>query len=81
MDISVSEFKHHCLKIIRGVEKTGKPVTITRRGKVVARLSPSGPAPGSSRIEPWGQLRTLGGHLLAMPGESVLRDEDFEALR
>jgi len=81
MDISVTEFKHQCLKIIRSVERTGKPVAITRRGKVVARLSPSGPAAGSSRLEPWEQLRRLGGRLLAMPGESVLRDEDFEALR
>ena len=81
MDISVTEFKHHCLKIIRGVEKTGKPVAITRRGKVVVRLSPSGSAPGPSSLEPWEQLRMLGGRLLATPGESVLRDEDFEALR
>ena len=69
------------MKIIRGVEKTGKPVAITRRGKVVVRLSPSGPATGSSSLEPWEQLRMLGGRLLATPGESVLRDEDFEALR
>ena len=81
MDISVTEFKHQCLKIIRSVEETGKPVAITRRGKVVARLNPSGPAPGTSRLEPWEQLRMLGGRLLAMPAESVLRDEDFEALR
>ncbi|MBI1988706.1 MAG: type II toxin-antitoxin system prevent-host-death family antitoxin [Betaproteobacteria bacterium] len=89
MDISVTEFKHHCLKIIRRVEKTGKPVAITRRGKVaitrrgkvVVRLNPSGLAAGPSRLKPWEQLRSLGGRLLAKPGESVLRDEDFEALR
>jgi prevent-host-death family protein len=80
MDISVTEFKHHCLKIIRRVEKTGKPVAITRRGKVVVRLHPSGPA-GHSGLKPWEQLRALGGRLLANAGESVLRDEDFEALR
>ena len=81
MDISVTEFKHHCLKIIRRVEKTGKPVAITRRGKVVVRLNPSGSATGSGSIKPWEQLRALGGRLLAKPDESVLRDEDFEALR
>jgi hypothetical protein len=32
-------------------------------------------------MKPWEQLRALGGRLLAAPGESVLRDEDFEALR
>jgi prevent-host-death family protein len=80
MDISVTEFKQRCLEIIHTVERSGRPVTITRRGKVVARLQPGGPAtiaPG----QPWEQLRALGGRLLAHPEESVLRDEDFEALR
>ena len=81
MDISVTEFKHHCLEIIRRVEETGKPVAITRRGKVVVRLNPSGTAAGPGSLKPWEQLRSLGGRLLAKPGESVLRDEDFEALR
>ena len=80
MDISVTEFKHHCLEIIRQVEETGKPVAITRRGKVVVRLNPSGSAEHGG-MKPWAQLRALGGRLLAKPGESVLRDEDFEALR
>ena len=80
MDISVMEFKHHCLKIIRRVEETGKPVAITRRGKVVVRLNPAGSAAGPGSMKPWEQLRALGGRLLAKPGESVLRDEDFEAL-
>ncbi|MBI3067465.1 MAG: type II toxin-antitoxin system Phd/YefM family antitoxin [Betaproteobacteria bacterium] len=81
MDISVTEFKHRCLEIIRRVEKTGRPVAITRRGKVVARLNPSGSPAGRKGLKPWEQMRALGGRLLARPGESVLRDEDFEALR
>lgn len=81
MDISVTEFKHRCLEIIRRVEQTGKPVAITRRGKVVARLNPSAPRTGSKGLKLWEQLREKGGRLLAEPGESVLRDEDFEALR
>ncbi len=80
MVISVTEFKHHCLKIIRRVEKTGKPVSIMRRGKVVVRPNPSGSA-GQGGLKPWEQLRSLGGRLLAKPGESVLHDEDFKALR
>jgi prevent-host-death family protein len=77
MKISVSDFKHRCLEIIRRVEKTGKPVSITRRGKVVVRLHSSGPA-GHGGLKPWEQLRALGGRLLAKPGESVLRDEEFK---
>lgn len=80
MDISVTEFKHRCLEIIRSVEKTGRQVAITRRGKVVARLNRS-EAAARSVLKPWEQLRALGGRLLAQPGESVLHDEDFEALR
>lgn len=80
MDISVTEFKMRCLAIIRGVERTGKPVTITRRGKVVARIEPRGAQANRDR-KPWEQLRAMGGRLLASPGESALPDEDFKALR
>ena len=59
-----------------------------------AAPSPSRAAAGLSRglqpppatqtgagMKPWEQLRALGGRLLAAPGESMLHDEDFEALR
>lgn len=77
----MTEFKHRCLEIIRRVEESGKPVAITRRGKVVARLQPA--LRGSERrdLKPWEQLRAMGGRLLAEPGESVIRDEEFDALR
>ena len=79
--ISVSKFKDSCLDVIRRVEATGQSVSITRRGKVVARLAPSYQATQSVNAKPWQQLRALGGELLAEPSESVLREEDFEALR
>jgi prevent-host-death family protein len=81
MDISVTEFKQRCLDIVRNVERTGKAVAITRRGKVVARLTPSGATTTPIERKPWEALRALGGELLAEPGESVLKNEDFEALR
>jgi prevent-host-death family protein len=81
MAISVSKFKQDCLEVIRRVEKTGRSVTITRRGKVVARLMPSSLADARGADRPWQQLRNLGGRLHADPDESVLSDEDFEALR
>jgi prevent-host-death family protein len=80
MDISITEFKQRCLEIVRRVEKTGRPVTIRRRGRAVAQLEPS-PSADVSGMKPWERLRALGGKLQAEPGESVLRDEDFEALR
>ena len=81
MDISVTEFKQRCLEIIRAVEKSGKPVAITRRGKVVARLHPPGRGSEALHLKPWEQLRAMGGRLLADPGESVLDERDFDALR
>jgi prevent-host-death family protein len=81
MDISVTRFKHRCLEIIRRVERTGKPVALTRRGRIVVRLGPAGLPLAESRRRPWEQLRALGGRLRATPNESVLRNGDFEALR
>jgi prevent-host-death family protein len=81
MAISVTKFKQDCLEVIRRVEKTGRSVTITRRGKVVARLMPSSLPDARGADRPWQQLRNLGGRLNADPHESVLSDEDFEALR
>jgi prevent-host-death family protein len=81
MDISVTDFKQRCLDLIRRVERTGRTVTITRRGKVVARLQPPSPLVSAGRRHPWEELRGLGGRLLAGPGESVARADDFEALR
>jgi antitoxin (DNA-binding transcriptional repressor) of toxin-antitoxin stability system len=81
MDISVTDFKHHCLEIIRRVERTGSPVAITRRGRVVAQLRRPGGPQAAAAAKPWERLRAAGGRLLATPGESVLTDRDFEALR
>jgi len=75
MDISVTELKQRCLEIIRQVERTGAPVAITRRGRVVAQLRrPATPQPALAK--PWERLRASGGRLLAEPGESVLADEE-----
>ena len=35
---TVTEFKAKCLAYISEVERTGKSITITKRGKVVAKL-------------------------------------------
>ena len=81
MTISVTKFKNSCLDVIRRVETTGQSVSITRHGKVVAQLAPSFQGIRGVGAKPWQQLRALGGGLLAEPGESVIREEDFEALR
>ena len=79
MTISVTDFKAHCLEILRNVEEHGGTVEIERRGRVVARLVPV-VGHRSETLRPWERLRGTG-RLEAAPGESFLRDEDFEATR
>lgn len=40
MTISAAEFKSRCLAILDEVAKTGNQVTVTKRGRPVARLVP-----------------------------------------
>lgn len=74
--ISVTEFKAHCLDVIRKVEQGGDAVELTRRGRVVARLVPA--APASQGTPPWLRLRGRG-VLTMQPEDSVLEAEAFEA--
>jgi antitoxin (DNA-binding transcriptional repressor) of toxin-antitoxin stability system len=36
--VSAKEFKAKCLALLDAIEETGRPITITRRGKPVAML-------------------------------------------
>lgn len=47
-EISISEFKAKCLAVLDEVNKTRKPVRITRRGKPIAEVVPSVPAKGNT---------------------------------
>jgi prevent-host-death family protein len=38
--IGAAEFKAHCLRILDEVQRSGEPVTITKRGKPVAEVKP-----------------------------------------
>ena len=76
--VSVTEFKAHCLDVIRQVEQEGTAVDLTRHGKVVARLVPT---PRMSQgVSPWLRLRGRG-QLAGAPEAGVLGDADFDALR
>ncbi len=61
----------------RRLERSGKPLTVKRRGRTVARLEPARCL--DKGLKPWEQLRVLGGELRAEPGESVIKDQDFES--
>jgi prevent-host-death family protein len=51
--IAAAEFKARCLAIIDRVHDEGEPVTITKRGRVVARLVPA----GDDEERPWLRVR------------------------
>ena len=38
--VSVSEFKANCLRLIDEMQEDGEPLTLTKRGKVVAEVVP-----------------------------------------
>jgi prevent-host-death family protein len=78
MTISVTELKARLLEIVRQVEREEIAIEVERHGRVVARIIPAGPRPATER--PWEALRGTG-VLLALPGDSVLEDRDFEAGR
>ncbi len=74
--VSVTEFKAHCLDVIRRVEQDGTAVDLTRHGKAVARLVPTPPA--TRGVAPWLRLR---GHgcLAGAPESSVVDAAEFDA--
>lgn len=77
ISVNVTEFKAHCLDMIRQVEKAGTAVDLVRHGKVVARLVPTS---ATSRGTPaWLRLRGCG-LLDVAPDESVLNNDAFDAL-
>ncbi|MCP9773248.1 type II toxin-antitoxin system Phd/YefM family antitoxin [Synechococcus sp. Tobar12-5m-g] len=75
----MTEFRAHCLELIRQVESGGEVVEITRHGKLVARLTPPAASSGASP-HPWAALR-CSVVLHAEPEESVLEAQAFDALR
>ena len=40
--VAVSEFKSRCLSLLEDVARTGEPLLVTKRGKPLARVTPSG---------------------------------------
>lgn len=76
--VSVTEFKAHCLDMIRQVEQAGAAVDLTRHGRVVARVVPMMPV--AQGTPPWLSLRGAGA-LHATSEESVLDAAEFEALQ
>lgn len=43
--IKASEFKARCLALLDDVAETGRPLAVTKRGRLVARVVPASPPP------------------------------------
>ena len=55
MIMPAAEFKAKCLSLLDRVHHRGESITITKRGRVVARLVPA----GESDERPWMRLRGM----------------------
>ena len=52
MKLAAAEFKVKCLSLLDRVHERGEPITITKRGRVVAQLVPA----GETDDRPWLRL-------------------------
>ena len=55
--ISVSEFKAHCLALLEDVARTGQPIVVVKRGRPLVRVTPSA---GVATKYPQDSLRGIG---------------------
>jgi prevent-host-death family protein len=77
-EVAISEFKAKCLALLEQVNKTKKPIRVTRFGKPVAEVVPPSP---SAEAGDWlgfmkGRMEILGD--IVSP---VMDENDWEALR
>jgi prevent-host-death family protein len=76
MKIAAAEFKAKCLALIDRVRERGEPITITKRGRVVARLVPA----DDENDHPWrrvrGKVRWIGD-----PFTPVVDESEIDALK
>jgi prevent-host-death family protein len=76
MKIAAAEFKAKCLALLDRVSEDGQPITITKRGRVVARLVPA----EDQDERPWlrirGRARWTGDAIAP-----VVDEDEIDALR
>jgi len=56
--ITASDLKATCLAVLDQVKRTGEPVTVTKRGRPVARLVPASPVDDADEL--MGTVEILG---------------------
>jgi len=59
--VTVTHLKAHLLRLLRAIERSGKPLVITRRGRPVARLVPVRPLDREPLFGRWkGTIESVG---------------------
>jgi prevent-host-death family protein len=76
LTLPAAEFKAKCLALIDRVRERGEPITITKRGRVVARLVPA----GDEDVRPWTTLRGSG-RWTGDPFAPVVTESEVEVLK
>jgi prevent-host-death family protein len=76
MKIAAAEFKARCLALIDRVHTDGQGITITKRGRVVARLVPA----GECDERPWERVRGKA-HWHGDPLAPAVDEDEVDALR
>jgi prevent-host-death family protein len=77
-EIAISEFKAKCLALLKRVQKTKKPIRITRFGKPIAEVIP--PSPTSDRTN-WLGCMAGSAEIVGDIMSPVIEESDWEALR
>src|SRR2546421_11482885 len=58
--VLISEVKAKCIQMLKEVQKNGKPLTVTLRGKPLVRIEPATEEPKRVRLgalKGWGQIK------------------------
>ncbi len=75
-EVAISEFKAKCLALLEQVQKTKRPIRVTRRGKPIADVVPPAPAANRDWLGSITDMEILGD--IVSP---VMENEDWEALK
>jgi len=76
-EIAISEFKAKCLSLLDEVNKTKKPIRITRRGKPIAEVVPPSSATKKRKLGAMAGTVTILGDTVS----PVIDMDEFEAYR
>jgi prevent-host-death family protein len=76
-EVAISEFKAKCLALLEQVQKTKKPIRVTRFGKPVAEVIPASPHRRPDWIGSMKGTFEILGDIVSPAGD----EQDWEALR